>query len=82
MTSKLSPQSNEVGDSVTMEKEGLKRSLSYLESSGVTIKAMVTDRHPQIQKFFREQKPDETSNIFLTCGMLKKVYYKDYCKSD
>ncbi|XP_071377166.1 uncharacterized protein [Centroberyx affinis] len=51
-------QSNEVGSSVNMEKEGLIRSLSFLEASGVTIKTMVTDRHPQIQKYLREQKPE------------------------
>ncbi|XP_008280196.1 uncharacterized protein LOC103357415 [Stegastes partitus] len=53
-------QSSEVGSSANMETEGLMRSLSFLESSGVTIKAVVTDRQPQIQKYLKEQKPDIT----------------------
>ena len=37
-----------------MEKEGLKRSLALLDARGVTIDSIVTDRHPQIQKFLRD----------------------------
>lgn len=37
-----------------MEKEGLKRSLALLKDSSVTLDCIVTDRHPQIQKFLRE----------------------------
>lgn len=37
-----------------MEKEGLKRSLALLKERRVTIDCIVTDRHPQIQKFLRE----------------------------
>ena len=37
-----------------MEKEGLKRSLTLLGARGVTLHCIVTDRHPQIQKFLRE----------------------------
>lgn len=47
-------QSNEVGGSYHMEKEGLKRSLALLEARGVKLESIVTDRHPQIQKFLRE----------------------------
>ncbi|XP_075891651.1 uncharacterized protein LOC142894271 [Nelusetta ayraudi] len=47
-------QSNEVGGSYHMEKEGLKRSLALLDARGVTVDCIVTDRHPQIQKFLRE----------------------------
>ncbi|XP_056444674.1 uncharacterized protein LOC130381219 isoform X2 [Gadus chalcogrammus] len=47
-------QSNEVGGSYHMEKEGLKRSLALLEERRVTLDCIVTDRHPQIQKFLRE----------------------------
>lgn len=39
-----------------MEMEGLKRSLSLLEERGVTIDSVVTDRHPQIQKFLKETR--------------------------
>lgn len=52
------PQSNEVGSSVRMEKEGLIRSLDFLERSGVKVASLVTDRHTQVQKFIREEKPD------------------------
>ncbi|XP_056441077.1 uncharacterized protein LOC130378308 [Gadus chalcogrammus] len=48
-------QSNEVGGSTHMEKEGLKRSLALLESRGVHLDCIVTDRHPQVQKFLRER---------------------------
>ncbi len=37
-----------------MEKEGLKRSLALLNARGVTLDCIVTDHHPQIQKFLRE----------------------------
>ena len=47
-------QSNEVGGSSHMEKEGLKRSLTLLGARGITPNCIVTDRHPQIQKFLRE----------------------------
>ncbi|KAJ8346751.1 hypothetical protein SKAU_G00281520 [Synaphobranchus kaupii] len=50
-------QSNEVGNSQRMEKEGLVRSIAALEEAGVQIKNIVTDRHPQIQKFLWEEKP-------------------------
>ncbi|KAI2664085.1 Chaperone protein DnaJ [Labeo rohita] len=47
-------QSNEVGGSNNMAKEGLKRSLDLLRGHGVTFDSIVTDRHPQVQKFLRE----------------------------
>ncbi len=37
-----------------MEKEGLRRSLDLLRAHGVTFDSIVTDRHPQIQKFLQE----------------------------
>lgn len=49
-------QSNETGGSTKMEKEGLIRSLKFLEESGIIAQAIVTDRHPQIQKYLREEK--------------------------
>lgn len=39
-----------------MEKEGLTRSLALLESRGINLDCIVTDRHPQVQKFLRERK--------------------------
>lgn len=50
----FSNQSNEVGGSNNMEKEGLRRSLDLLRAHGVTFDSIVTDRHPQIQKYLRE----------------------------
>jgi hypothetical protein len=43
-----------------MEKKGLVRSLTFLESRGVSVDVIVTDRHPQIQKYLRECKPSVT----------------------
>lgn len=54
----VNPQSNEVESSVRMEKEGLIRSLDFLEKSGVKVASLVTDRHTQVQKFIQEQKPN------------------------
>jgi hypothetical protein len=48
-------QSNEVGGSYHMEKEGLKRCLDHLEANGFKADYIVTDRHPQIQKYLRER---------------------------
>lgn len=39
-----------------MEKDGLRRSLDRLEESGVKLDCIVTDRHPQIQKFLKDRK--------------------------
>ena len=50
-------QSNEVGNSQRMEKEGFERSLNFLESQGLNIGAIVTDRHPSIGKFMKERRP-------------------------
>ena len=38
-----------------MEKEGLIRSVTLLEKAGLAIGSLVTDRHPQIQKYVREE---------------------------
>jgi hypothetical protein len=40
-----------------MEKEGLQRALTYIISLGFSIREIVTDRHPQIQKWLRETHP-------------------------
>ncbi|KAL0970144.1 hypothetical protein UPYG_G00237750 [Umbra pygmaea] len=49
-------QSNEVGGSLYMEKEGLLRTLDLLHQSGEKLDCIITDRHPQIQKLLRELK--------------------------
>ncbi|CAM4657497.1 unnamed protein product [Leuciscus chuanchicus] len=51
-------KSNECGGSAKMEKEGLIRSLDFLEKSAVKVASIVTDRHSQIQKFLRIERND------------------------
>lgn len=51
-----------------MVKEGLKRSLDFLDTRGVTLDCIVTDRHPQIQKFLRER----SVNQFYDVGHIEK----------
>ncbi|XDV11893.1 hypothetical protein PO909_000688 [Leuciscus waleckii] len=67
-------QSNEVESGVRMEKEGLIRSLEFLEKSGVKVASLVTDRHTQVQKFVREQKPDidHFYDVWHLCKALTK----------
>ena len=43
-----------------MEKEGLIRSVKLIEDSGLAIASLVTDRHPQIQKYVREKMQNTT----------------------
>ncbi|XP_039541035.1 uncharacterized protein LOC120488385 isoform X2 [Pimephales promelas] len=57
-------QSNEVGGSYHMEKEGLKRGLDLLDTRGVTLDCIVTDRHPQIQKFLRERNVNQFYDVW------------------
>jgi len=53
---KYCAQSNEVGGSSLMEK-GLARSLQFLQSRGLSPDAIVTDWHPQIEKYIRDAVP-------------------------
>lgn len=46
-----------MGGSTHMEKEGLIRSLKFLQDFGLSIDTLITDRHPQIQKYLRESAP-------------------------
>ncbi|XP_049324303.1 uncharacterized protein LOC111195039 isoform X2 [Astyanax mexicanus] len=67
-------QSNEVGGSHNMEKEGLKRSLQHLESKGVAVDYIVTDRHPQIQKILRDRQITHYYDVWhLEKGLSKKL---------
>ena len=70
-------QSNEVGGSFHMEKEGLHRAMSFLKECGMTIGVIVTDPHKQINKWLREI----TLILFTTTilGMLQKVYILSAC---
>lgn len=40
-----------------MEKEGLSRGIDFLESKGLSIKNLVTDRHRQVNKWLRDNHP-------------------------
>lgn len=41
-----------------MEKEGLVRGIEFLRGYDFNIATIVTDRHPQVRKFMREEMPD------------------------
>ena len=47
-----------------MEKEGLKRCLDHLESNNLAVEYIVTDRHPQIQKFLRERNIEQFYDVW------------------
>ncbi|XP_057206770.1 uncharacterized protein LOC130564597 [Triplophysa rosa] len=67
-------QSNEVAGNYHVEKEGLKRSLKFLEAHGVRLECIVTDRHPQIQHFLRECKITQFYDVWhLEKGLSKKL---------
>ncbi|XP_055364548.1 uncharacterized protein LOC129604063 [Betta splendens] len=67
-------QSNEVGGSHNMEKEGLKRSLAKIAQYGVTLGSIVTDRHPQIQRYPREQQITQFFDVWhIEKGITKKL---------
>ena len=50
-------QSNEVGGSYHMEKEGLNRAMEFITQHNLSIEILVTDRHRQINKWLRESHP-------------------------
>jgi len=50
-------QSNQVGGSAHMEEAALMHSLSFWQQSGLSVDAIVTDRHPAIQKYLRDAVP-------------------------
>ena len=56
-------QSNEVANSCGMEKEGLIRAIKVLELADVHVDTIVTDRHPQIMKWIRENLTDVKHEI-------------------
>ncbi|XP_077486470.1 uncharacterized protein LOC144097699 [Amblyomma americanum] len=69
-------QSNEVGGSCYMELEGLKRGLQFLENQGITVKALVTDRHIQIKAHMRRERPGIQHKFdvwHVAKGVFKKV---------
>ncbi|XDV52549.1 hypothetical protein PO909_021269 [Leuciscus waleckii] len=67
-------QSNEVGGSYHMEKEGLRRSLDLLEESSIKLDCIVTDRRPQIQTFLKDRKINHYYDVWhMVKGLSKKV---------
>ncbi|XP_070403500.1 2-iminobutanoate/2-iminopropanoate deaminase isoform X2 [Nothobranchius furzeri] len=68
-------QSNEVGGrSHLMEKEGLCRSLDLLEENGVEVDYIVTDQHPEIQKYLRERDVAHHYDVWhVVKGLSKKL---------
>ena len=65
-----------------MEKEGLKRSLELLESKGVAVDYIVTDRHPQIQKFLRDRNVKHFYDVWHlakgnTCLWIQDIIMQD-----
>ncbi|KAF1384389.1 hypothetical protein PFLUV_G00119630 [Perca fluviatilis] len=66
--------SNKVDGSYHMEKEGLTRSLALLESRGVKLDCIVTDRYPQVQKFLRERNITYYYDVWhMAKGISKKL---------
>ena len=56
-------QSNEVISSVHMVLEGLKRCLQHVQSRGVDIVRVVTDRHTQVKKYVHEEHPNKSHDF-------------------
>ena len=46
-----------MGSSYHMEKEGLVRAISFMESNNLSIDLLVMERHRQIDKWLRTEKP-------------------------
>lgn len=45
-------------NSNAMELEGLKRALTKLDDNGVTLSDFTTDRHVQVRKYLKEERPE------------------------
>ncbi|XP_077864721.1 uncharacterized protein LOC144350407 [Saccoglossus kowalevskii] len=69
-------ESNEVKSSCHMEKEGLARSVAYLQSQGINIYKIVTDRHVQIIKWVSENMTETQHYVdvwHVAKGLQKKM---------
>jgi len=67
---------NEVANSNAMEKEGLHRCLEILEDHHLDVTGLATDRHPQITKYMRTERPntEHQYEIYHTAkGVVKKL---------
>ena len=56
-----------------MELEGLKRGLAVFKDHDINVKELVTDRHPQVKKYMREENAD-ISHYFDVWHMAKGTY--------
>lgn len=68
-------QVTEAGNSNRMEKLGFTNVLEELERKKITVKQITTDRHVQIKKYMREQKP-EISHQFDVWHVCKNIKSK------
>ncbi|XDV33410.1 hypothetical protein PO909_003834 [Leuciscus waleckii] len=67
-------QSNEVGGSAHMEKEGLRRALDHLESNQLQVDYIVTDRHTQVKEYLREREIKQYYDVrHLEKGLSNKL---------
>ncbi|XP_077970451.1 uncharacterized protein LOC120336592 [Styela clava] len=71
-------QKNEVTSSNHMELEGLKRGIDALLEEGIRIGELITDRHPSVTKWVRENlEPSGTKHFFdiwhIAKGLGKKI---------
>ncbi|KAK7929311.1 hypothetical protein WMY93_005706 [Mugilogobius chulae] len=67
-------QSNEVGGSFYMEKEGLRRSLDLLQDNNINLDYIVTDRHTQVKTFLRGRNITQYYDVWhMEKGLSKKL---------
>ncbi|XP_072140145.1 uncharacterized protein, partial [Dermacentor andersoni] len=69
-------QCNEVSSSTHMELEGLKRALTSLDESGIIVTEVVTDRHPQVRRYFKSERP-EVDHLFDAWHVCKGTHAYD-----
>ncbi|XP_043996833.1 uncharacterized protein LOC122844979 isoform X3 [Gambusia affinis] len=67
---------NEVQSSAAVELEGLKQGIHFLEQHGLTVAELITDRHMQVCKWLRTEKPDIRQRFdvwHVSKGIFKKL---------
>ena len=62
-----------MGGSTNAEKEGLIRALGHMDSMGLSVAKLTTDRHPQVQKWLRDNRPD-ISHYYDAWHVAKGMY--------
>ncbi|XP_072306189.1 uncharacterized protein [Eucyclogobius newberryi] len=67
-------QSNEVGGSFYMEKDGLHRCLDLLQTNNIEVDYIVTDRHTQVKTYLRGRSVTQYYDVWhLEKGISKKL---------